>query len=389
MNSYRYTGNIKAGLFVLGIALVFGLLFYSQRIVSRLREENREIVKLYAEIIAKSVSEENEANLGFIFDEIIKKVQFPIIYSDNDQNPIYFRNLDTTLSSQALIQVRQTMDQQNPPIPLWFVNPETGERVNIGYLHYGDSDLIRQLTRLPYLEIGAVALFILLGFIGFTVIRNSEKRSIWVGMARETAHQLATPVSALMGWVSRLQTHPEKSTQIITEMESDLRRLRQVGDRFSKIGSETSFQEINLSQLVEEVISYLQRRLPSDGKTIKIINHIDPGIIIKANGVLIAWAIENVIKNGIDAMSSGRGTIDISLHKEPQKVVIRIRDSGSGVPRREWRNIFRPGYSTKEQGWGLGLSLTQRIIQDIHRGTIRIAESTPGEGTVFEITLLQ
>ncbi|MFQ6606719.1 MAG: PAS domain-containing sensor histidine kinase [Fidelibacterota bacterium] len=389
MNSYRYTGNIKAGLFVLGIALVVGLLIYSQRIVSRLREENREIVKLYAEIIAKSVSEENEANLGFIFDEIIKKVQFPIIYSDNDQNPIYFRNLDTTLSTQGLIQVRRTMDQQNPPIPLWFVNPETGEQVNIGYLHYGDSDLIRQLTRLPYLEIGAVALFILLGFIGFTVIRNSEKRSIWVGMARETAHQLATPVSALMGWVSRLQSHPEKSTQIIAEMESDLRRLQQVGDRFSKIGSETSFKEINLSRLVEEVISYLRRRLPSEGETLTITNHIDPGVTIKANGVLISWAIENVIKNGIDAMSNHRGSIDISLYQEPQKVVIRISDSGCGVPRREWRNIFRPGYSTKEQGWGLGLSLTQRIIRDIHKGTIRIVESAPGRGTVFEIILPQ
>ena len=199
MDPFKHTGNIKAGLFIIGFALIAGLLGYTQHIVNDLREDNREIVKLYAEIIAKTVSDESDANLNFVFDEIIKKVQFPIIYSSVDNKPIYSKNIVGEEALQKLIKIQQTMDQQNEPIALRFSNPNTSESIIIGHLHYGDSKQIRRLMWLPYLEIGAMALFILLGFTGFTIIRNSEKRNIWVGMARETAHQLGTPISALIG----------------------------------------------------------------------------------------------------------------------------------------------------------------------------------------------
>jgi hypothetical protein len=241
---------------------------------------------------------------------------------------------------------------------------------------------------LPYLEIGAVALFILLGFTGFTIIRNSEKRNIWVGMARETAHQLGTPISALMGWLEWLKTKPEDGDKILSDMDLDLNRLQQVSDRFSKMGSETKLEEVNLSEIVEKVVSYLDRRLPSMGKTVELSNEVDSEININANGVLISWAIENVIKNGIDAVDND-GKICVKMRKNFKNVVIQIVDSGKGISRKDWRNIFRPGFSSKVQGWGLGLSLTSRIINEIHGGSIRVAKSKIGDGTTIEITLPQ
>ena len=356
--------------------------------MNELREDNREIVKLYAEIIAKTVSDESDANLNFVFDEIIKKVQFPIIYSSVDNKPIYSKNIIGDQAIQELIKMQQTMDRQNEPIALRFSNPNTSESIIIGYLHYGDSKQIQRLMWLPYLEIGAVALFILLGFTGFTIIRNSEKRNIWVGMARETAHQLGTPISALMGWIEWLKTRPEDRDKILSDMDLDLNRLQQVSDRFSKMGSETKLEEINLSEIVEKVVSYLDRRLPSMGKTVELSNEVDSKININANGVLISWAIENVIKNGIDAVDNN-GKICVKMRKNFNNVVIQIVDSGKGISRKDWRNIFRPGFSSKEQGWGLGLSLTSRIIKEIHGGSIRVAKSKIGDGTTIEITLPQ
>jgi two-component sensor histidine kinase len=388
MDPFKHTGNIKAGLFIIGFALITGLLVYTQHIVNELREDNREIVKLYAEIIAKTVSDESDANLNFVFDEIIKKVQFPIIYSSVENKPIYSKNIVGEPTIQNLIKIQQTMDRQNEPIELHFSNPNTSELIVIGHLHYGDSKQIRRLMWLPYLEIGAVALFILLGFTGFTIIRNSEKRNIWVGMARETAHQLGTPISALMGWIERLKTKPEDGDKILSDMDLDLNRLQQVSDRFSKMGSETKLEEINLSEIVEKVVSYLDRRLPSMGKTIELSNEVNSEININANGVLISWAIENVIKNGIDAVDNN-GKICVKMRKNSNNVVIQIVDSGKGISRKDWRNIFRPGFSSKEQGWGLGLSLTSRIIKEIHGGSIRVAKSKIGDGTTIEITLPQ
>ena len=196
MNSYRNNNNIKVGLFFVGLILIIGLLGYSNAIVNRLRNDNRDIVKLYSEIIAKTVNEDSDTNLNFVFDEIIKKVQFPIIYSDAKNVPIYSRNISGIESPDQLKKPMGAMDRQNDPIPISYYDQISGQSIPLGFLHYGDSDLIRKLQWLPYLEIGVVAMFIFIGFMGFNSIRNSEKRNIWVGMARETAHQLGTPVSA-------------------------------------------------------------------------------------------------------------------------------------------------------------------------------------------------
>jgi len=387
MNGYRNSVNIKLGLFFVGLILIIGLLAYSNSIVSRLKNDNREIVKLYSEIIAKTVNEDSDTNLSFVFDEIIKKVQFPIIYSDPESKPIYARNLSERLTSEELQKSLASMDQQNDPIPIVYMDRDSNESIILGYLHYGDSDLIRKLQWLPYLEIGVVALFIFIGFIAFNSIRNSEKRNIWVGMARETAHQLGTPVSALMGWVDRLRTHPEESTNVVKEMESDLKRLEQIGNRFSKMGSDSELKSISLKELVDRQSAYLKKRLPLLKKEIELtVSGID-NISIEGNEILLGWAIENVIRNGIDSIQSEKGKVDISISSDDVSGIIQIQDSGAGILKKDWKNIFRPGFSTKERGWGLGLSLVNRIINEIHDGEIKVLHSKIGFGTCFEIRI--
>jgi|TARA_B100000959_G_scaffold123339_2_gene129460 signal transduction histidine kinase len=387
MNSYRNNNNIKVGLFFVGLILIIGLLGYSNSIVNRLRDDNRNIVKLYSEIIAKTVNEDSDTNLNFVFDEIIKKVQFPIIYSDAKNTPIYSRNISGIELPNQLKKPMGAMDRQNDPIPISYYDQISGQSIPLGFLHYGDSDLIRKLQWLPYLEIGVVAMFIFIGFMGFNSIRNSEKRNIWVGMARETAHQLGTPVSALMGWVDRIKRHPEESSHVVQEMESDLERLNQIGTRFSKMGSQTVLNSISLKELVNRQTGYLKKRMPSLGKDIELRLTSNEDINIEGNEVLLGWAIENVIRNGIDSIKGELGTVEIKIYSDDNYGIIQLKDNGSGIQKKDWKNIFRPGFSTKERGWGLGLSLVNRIIGEIHGGEIKVIHSEIGVGTTFEISL--
>ena len=384
MDLLKHSSNIKAALFLLGFMLVIFLFTYTQGIVNELRKDNGEIVKLYAEIIAQTISDENDTNLDFVFDEIIQKAQFPIIYSNNKKDPVYSKNINNGKSN--LRKIQSTMDEQNEAIPLRYANPLTNEIILIGYLHYGDSSQIEKLKWLPFIEIGAITLFILLGFISFSIIRNSEKRNIWVGMARETAHQLGTPISSLMGWLEWMKNKPNDQEKIIDDISLDLERLQQVSDRFSKMGSETKIEEVHLSNIVDNIVLYFNRRIPSMGKSIIIENQLESDLKIRANGILISWAIENVVKNAIDALDN-EGIISLKSKFEKKSIIIVIEDSGKGISRKNWKNIFRPGFSTKEQGWGLGLSLTSRIINEIHGGSIYVSQSKLGQGSTIEISL--
>ena len=387
MRLYRHAGNIKAGIFTLGVILVICLLAYTQILVNELREDNREIVRLYAGLIANVVKDDNDANLDFIFENIIKKVKFPLIQTDTDHNPQMWKNLPSSIQTDdARIKFMKMADRYNEPIPLTYSDSKVGE-ITFGYLHYGDSAMVEKLRLWSYIEIIAIGLFIFLGFSGFSFIRNNEKKHIWVGMARETAHQLGTPVSALMGWVDWLKNHPDKTEEIIPEMEADLQRLEQIGRRFSKMGSKSDFEELDLSERVEKIVNYLTKRLPSLGKKVKLVNDIEPGIFIRANGSLLAWSIENIIRNGIDAIEREDGMISISLKKDVDGIKIRIEDNGKGIPKKDWKNIFRPGFSTKQTGWGLGLSLSSRIVEEIHGGSLKVISSSFDTGTIIEISL--
>ena len=344
-------------------------------------------MRLYASLIANVVKEDNDQNLDFIFENIIQKVKFPLIQTDTENNVQMWKNLpDNIETDEQINRFMRICDKNNNPIALTYENEKIG-KITFGYLHYGDSALISKLQVWSYIEIIAIGFFIFLGFSGFSFIRNNEKKHIWVGMARETAHQLGTPVSALLGWVQWIKDHPDKFDEIIPEMEIDLQRLEQINRRFSEMGSESEFEEFDLSIRIEKIIKYLSKRLPSLGQTVKLENDIQPGIIMRANGSLLAWSIENIIKNSIDSIDQRRGEISISLKKELNEIKIRIKDNGKGIPKKDWKNIFRPGFSTKKAGWGLGLSLANRIIEDIHKGNLRVLNSTINKGTIIEIIL--
>tara|TARA_X000001036_G_scaffold196964_1_gene185536 strand:+ start:950 stop:2125 length:1176 start_codon:yes stop_codon:yes gene_type:complete len=387
ISSYRHIGNIKGGIFLIGILLVIGLFSYTSHLSSQLREDNRQIVKLYAEIIAATVKDDSNTNIDFVFDNIIKKVKFPIIQSDRNKVPQLWTNLPTDISSMSDRRtLLVSMDKINNPIPLIF-NDKVSGPITFGYLHYGDSKLIQKIQIWTYIELLSIGIFVLFGFFGFSFIRNSEKQHIWIGLSRETAHQLGTPVSALLGWLDLLKNDNAIVKKIIPELESDIERLQQVSRRFSKMGSNPEIEYFDLSKRVEDVLNYLNRRIPTLGKKVELINDIEKNISIKANGTLISWAIENLIRNSIDSITNDSGLIRISMNQGYNNVKIRISDNGCGVPKKDWKNIFRPGFSTKKSGWGLGLSLCQRIINEVHKGSIYILESNKGVGTVFEINI--
>ena len=386
-SSYRHIGNIKGGIFLIGVALVVGMFSYTRYLSAELREDNRDVVKLYAEIIAATVQDESNTNIDFIFENIIKKVKFPIIQSDQNKNPQLWTNLPGNINSESdRIKFLSSMDKINMPIPLVF-NDKINGPITFGYLHYGDSILIQKIQIWTYIELLSIGMFVLFGFMGFSFIRNSEKQHIWVGLSRETAHQLGTPVSALLGWLDHLKNDSSSVKKIIPELESDIERLEQVSRRFSKMGSKPEMEYFDLSNKVENVLTYLKRRIPTLGRKVELVNNIEPDIEIKANGTLLSWAIENLIKNSIDSISGDLGSIHVSMSKNKSNVKIRISDNGCGIPKKDWKNIFRPGFSTKQSGWGLGLSLCQRIINEVHKGEIYIKESSEEAGTIFEINI--
>jgi len=386
-SSYRHIGNIKGGIFLIGVFLVIGLFSYTRYLSSELREDNREVVKLYAEIIAETVKDDSNTNIDFIFENIIKKVKFPIIQSGRNKNAQLWTNLPENIDSDSdRLKLILSMDKINKPIPLVFHDKINGP-ITFGYLHYGDSRLIQKIQIWTYIELLSIGIFIFFGFIGFSFIRNSEKQHIWVGLSRETAHQLGTPVSALLGWLDYLKNDNSNIEKILPEMESDIERLQQVSRRFSKMGSKPEIEFFDLSKRIEGVLFYLNRRIPTLGKKVDLVNDIDPDIKIMANGTLISWTIENLIRNSIDSISGEAGLIRISMSQDQNNVKIRISDNGCGVPKKDWKNIFRPGFSTKKSGWGLGLSLCQRIINEVHKGDIYVLESSINSGTVFEINI--
>jgi len=385
----RYTNSskIKIGLLFFGLILMAGTIFYSNSIVSQLRDDNRQIVTVYSRIIANTINEENDANLGFVFDEIIKKVQFPVIYTDNLNNPLYSRNINQGKNKDELLDLIKKMDNGNEPIPIEYLDVESNSKTVLGYLHFGDSILVQRLEWLPYLEIVIVLMFILVGFLGFNSIRENEKRQIWVGMARETAHQLGTPISALIGWIDRINTHPNESKKIAKEMRSDMMRLEQIADRFSQMGSQSPLEKLSVTNLIDKQVKYLKRRIPSIDKDTELEIKIIDDISIMGNSVLLGWVLENLIRNGIDSIRKDKGKVEISVEVINEFGCINIKDNGSGIDKKDWKNIFKPGFSSKKRGWGLGLSLVQRIIEEIHNGSIAVKSSLANEGTIIQIKL--
>jgi hypothetical protein len=398
------SANIKLFLVITAVIIVVATLLYTQYIVKDLLQREREIAALYArsiEFIANRPTDKatDQSDYSFIFDEMIRSIDFPIVLSDPNNEPIhpYFTNAknivyDTTMSRESQRDFFRTiiseLDKEHPPIKVTLQ-----DSIIINYVHYGESALIVRLRWLPYIEIAVAGMFIILGYIGFSYIKRNEQSNIWVGMSKETAHQLGTPISSLMGWLEILKVaagENPKQLATLAEVERDIIRLQRVTDRFSKIGSKPILNEEDLYDVINTTIQYYKQRLPSrfgEGKYIEIDIDTTDRPKAKINRELFGWVIENLIKNAIDAMEEGRGTIRFSLSQKNRDIFVDVKDTGKGIDKKQRKDIFRPGYSTKQRGWGLGLSLSKRIIESYHQGKIFIKDSKAGKGTTFRIKL--
>ncbi len=391
------SSRLKIILLTLAFTIIAATLWYTHTLVQDLQAREKQVADLYARSLEYLASaRETNGEYSFVFDQIIRAIDFPMILTDADGRlisplPSAFRNidLDSTLSEEdqqrALTHLIPLMDSQNPPIRVTYQ-----DTVLLTVIHYGESPLIRRLRWLPFVEISVVALFILIGYVSFSYVKRSEQSNIWVGMARETAHQLGTPISSMMGWIELLKTQNRGDPEVsdtLRDMENDLLRLQKIADRFSKIGSQPDLREEDLAAVVRKVIEYFQRRIPQTGKKVDLHFHAPQEVRARVNRELFEWVIENLIKNALDAIEDGAGTITIALSRSGNAIFIDVTDTGHGINPSFRKEIFRPGFSTKSRGWGLGLSLSQRIVESYHNGRLMLRESRPGAGTTFRIKL--
>lgn len=392
----RGTANFKIFLLLVALTIVGGMLFYSRNLIQQLLDKEREIVDLYARSIEYIASDKSTGDISFVFDEIIRTIDFPMVLTDAENNPIRpvrqsARNIaiDTTLSEdqqEAYIRkVVAELDQQNRPI-----QAVINDSLIISVVHYGESDLIRELRWLPFIQFTLAGFFILVAYVGFSYIKRSEQSNIWVGMSKETAHQLGTPLSSMMGWLELAREHAAGNPQLtetVTEMSSDVERLNKVAARFSKIGSKPDLKEENLTEVIQGVIDYISKRIPRSGKSIECAI-ITPGVFhARINRELFEWVIENLMKNALDAMEEPKGRISFRIEQVGKHTTIDVSDTGKGIDLKHHKDVFRPGYSTKKRGWGLGLSLSKRIIEQYHKGKLFVKQSSIGAGTTFRIRL--
>ncbi len=388
--------NFKIFLLLIALVIAGGTLYYTQKLVTKLQARERNIVELYAsgfEYIAKS--DNVDADYTFLFENIIKPIDFPLIISDRDNkvNPerveVKNINYDSTLSKSDLKNFLENyineIDKIHEPINITYADTIVLQRI-----HYGDSDLVKQLKFYPYLQIIIAALFIIIGYIGFSQIKRSEQSNIWVGMAKETAHQFGTPISSLMGWIEMMKMNyqkPDAVLDITEEISSDVDKLNKITYRFSKIGSKPEIKNQIVYEEVKKVTEYFNRRLPQTGKTVELTVSGNQTCCAQMNGELFEWVLENLIKNALDAMEIKAGKINIQIIEGKKNIEIEVSDNGKGIDLRRRKDVFRPGYSTKKRGWGLGLSLSKRIVEGYHGGKIFVKSSAPGEGTTFKILL--
>jgi hypothetical protein len=403
MKSYG-SANIKIALLATGVIIIIATLIYTQVLVSDILAREREVANLYAkaiEFIATDESQSGEYN--FVLTTVISSnsINFPIVVTDaKSMEPTFTKNLEIDTTLPAREQTRQVkelireMDGINTPIKVSF-----RDSLVLSYVHYGQSKLVTRLQTLPIIQIAVAGIFIFLGYFGFNYIKRTEQSNIWVGLSKETAHQLGTPLSSLMGWNELIKagaSNPKKVTELADEMSNDIERLNKIATRFSKIGSKPDLKTENVHDVIEKVVKYFEIRIPRihtgsfEGSSKKKIDLIIKGSVDSkalVNRELFEWVIENLTKNALDAIENSTGSIIFDIEDKGNFVFIDVTDTGKGIDLRFKKDVFRPGYSTKLRGWGLGLSLSKRIIETYHKGKLIIKDSEPGKGTTFRIRL--
>lgn len=384
--SNRSTLKLLVLLFAVGIGALS--LVYTNDLVEKLADRERKIIDLSAKGYKEIATSDFSESQSFLFKEIIEaNTSVPVILADEDGNYISHRNLDvpkglSTEKEAAFFKAEiQKMREQYPPIPIEIAGLKQ-------FIYYRNSELINQLRFYPYIQLAVIGLFVLTGYLGFSISRNAEQNRVWVGLAKETAHQLGTPISSLIAWAEYLRTKPEIEDEgIVNEMDKDIQRLQMITSRFSSIGSEQKLTLVDVRVVIENALSYLRSRVSNKVEMTVKTNPADTEIQALINQPLFEWVIENISKNAVDAMS-GAGKITCTVTELTEgNVQIDITDTGKGIPKQNYKKVFEPGFTTKKRGWGLGLTLVKRIIEQYHKGKIYVLHSEPGQGTTFRIML--
>ena len=387
--SSRFSFKGRVVLIVIGVLLGSLSLLYTNNMASILREKEKHDVSLWSHAMERV----NRDALGNTTDDpLIAEIMsngnnIPFIITNENLEVVSFHLIpEQTIDHPDLLRERinQLTEENNPiPIKYWW------SKDHYHIIFYGKSALLNSLYYFPYIQLIVIIAFILLGFIAFRSSKMDEQNRIWIGLAKETAHQLGTPTSSLLGWIEYLKTQSEDGSvvdgSIVDEMSKDLAQLMKIVDRFSKIGSETPLTPANINEVVGGSVMYFRKRMPKNVK-LSYNGLATAPVEASINTALFEWVIENLMKNSLDALQ-GHGELDVKISSCDQYVMIDVRDTGKGIAKSNWKNIFAPGFTTKTRGWGLGLSLSRRIIEDYHKGKIAVTDSEIGKGTNIRVTI--
>lgn len=381
--------QVKIVLLVMAIIIALASLGVSNYLVRDLSIEESNKMNVWAEAMRAINNADDRTDLTLVLQVINGNNTIPVVVLDRNSNLQLYRNIpihgkDTTA---FLAKQIEEMKQINHNIRIYLANSdvEASSKDNLDYIdiYYDDSLILKRLASYPYVQLGVVLIFVVIAIFALLSSKKAEQNKVWVGLSKETAHQLGTPISSLMAWVEILQAK-YADDKLIPEMNKDVKRLQIIAERFSKIGSIPEPELTNLRELLENITEYVARR--SSEKVIFIKRFPSEDMYVRLNPSLFEWVIENLCKNAIDAMD-GQGTITITATEEGKHIFVDVTDTGKGMPKSKYKTVFTPGYTTKKRGWGLGLSLAKRIIEDYHQGKINVKRSEINKGTTFRIEL--
>lgn len=391
-NLYSERKSLKWIVLAISVVISASSIVYTSQLVQKIRKRESKQIALYAKTLEYLSNEGDLPNAVFILEEIVDANNtIPVIVANEFGDPDFYKNIpradeisDPDKRKEYLLQEIQLMRLQHEPLLVTLA--DQGQIYGYKTIYYKSSELLRQLKFYPYIQLSVIAIFALITFAVFNYSRTAEQNRVWVGMAKETAHQLGTPLSSLLAWTEYFKEQFPDQHDIFLELEKDVDRLEMITERFSNIGSVPQLREENVPDVVSEVIRYLQKRI-SRKVHIAIETFPSDDILGALNKSLFAWVIENVVKNAVDAMG-GVGNINIKIMKVSEGMVsVDISDTGKGIAKNRIKQVFQPGFTTKKRGWGLGLTLTKRIVENYHGGKIFVKTSEVDKGTTFRILL--
>ena len=364
----------------IAILIVSGTVFYSQYVAHKIAKEEKQKVEQWIEAGKFIITAPENADTKLASMITTENTSIPIIETNERDSITSYVNLDSAKAAKSISYVEKKLRQFKGPI-VW---PDPKDSTKQNRYYYGESKLLKEVRYYPLVQLFIVGLFIIITFLSLRSSYRSVQNQVWAGMAKETAHQLGTPVSSLEGWIEMLKEKPENE-KIAHELEKDVGRLRLVSDRFSKIGSTPHLEKTDLVKQISSMVEYMRKR--ATGKINFSLNtHSHQQVFAMISPPLIDWVIENLLKNSLDAME-GRGSIVVDIMDGKDSIHVDIIDTGKGISKQNFTRVFKPGFTTKRRGWGLGLSLSRRIIEQYHRGEIFVKQSEPGKGTTFRIVL--